>query len=368
MSGSERNLKEVAGSAAQNEAQRERTLLLLRRYAENSMSYLTLERDKQCFFSESVEGVAGYALSGRDMVLCSDPICAPGDLGEFLEDLKKFAHRIHYRIIILFTLGKNLPIYRAAGFGFYKTGEEAVFDLESYNMSGGKAAKVRASVHQAARDGLTVREYAPRNGTLEEIERQFFEISDAWLKRKHTSLLKFALGGIGFHEVNDKRYFYAADRDGVIQGFMVFLPYRQGQGYLVDVMRRRPGCTHGVMELIFHDAYEKMKAEGVRYGSLGIAPFANTEVGSRDTMIERLEHYNYENMNDIYGFKPLYEAKAKYAPTAWEPAYLTCLPRHLTLSMARSALGVLDTRGFSDYVSSFFRNRRRAAKNSVGQG
>ena len=343
-------------------AGRERVLGMMRKYAVNSLSYLALEPDKTWFFSKNTEGVAAYAMSGRDMIICGDPICAKADLPAFLKELKNFARHRNCHIVFLFVIGENLEIYERAGMGYYKSGEEACFDLAQYDMSGGRAAKVRASFHQAHTDGITVHEYCPLSMRNPGIEKQFAEITDAWMNEKHTSRLKFALGSVGFDYPNDKRYFYALDTQGVIQGFMVFLPYRQKQGYMVDVMRRRPACTHGVMEVIFHDAVWQMKAEGVKYASFGIAPLANTTVGSRNTVFEKIENYNFQHMNFIYGFRPLYVAKAKYAPTSWEPVYFICCPKHITLSMGYAAVSVLDTNGFSDYVDAFTRYHRNGSR------
>jgi len=334
---------------------REKVLSLLRKYAVNSLSYLALEKDKSWYFSTKVEGVAAYAMSGRDMVICGDPICAEKELGVFLSELRAYTKKNHCRLIFLFTIEEHRNIYEEKGFGSYKSGEEAVFELASYTMSGGKAAKVRASFHQARNDGLTVHEYKPSEVRNEKTEAEFMEITNAWLDGKHTSLLKFALGTVGFDFPDDKRYFYARDKDGIIQGFMVFNPYLCKDGYIVDIMRRRPGCTHGVMELIFHDAYETMKAEGVKYGSLGVAPLVHTNEGDRKSFFEWLERYNYEKMNQIYGFKPLYTAKAKYAPTEWKSVYIVCFPKRMTVSMGYSAVNVLDTKGFGDYVDAFRR-------------
>ena len=352
------NKDETTALPEQDPVDRARVLALLRQYGENSASYLALEKDKLWFFSSAVDGVAAYALTKRDMVVCGDPICAREDLPVFLRELRRFAKQRRLRLIFLFTLAENLPAYQRAGFGWYKSGEEAVFDLETYTMKGKRPSNARALVHQARREGLTVFEYDPDAKKDPDIEAQFDEITEQWLEAKHTSLLQFALGGIGFDEENDKRYFYAADDTGRIHGFMVFLPYKQGRGYMVDVMRRRPGCAHGTMEIIFHDAFEKLRDEGVRWGSLGIAPMANTVTEDRHTIFERLERYNFEKMNDIYGFQPLWFAKEKYGPD-WEPVYLICRPKHMRLSMGYSAVSVLDTKGFSDYVNSFFDARRR---------
>lgn len=351
----------------QDPAARVHVLALLRCYAENSMSYLALEKDKLWFFSSSVDGVAAYALSGHDMVICGDPICARGDLPVFLRELRRYALRERLRLIFLSATKENLPAYRRAGFGCYKSGEEAIFDLSTYTMKGRQAANARALVNQARRAGLTVCEYCPDTAKNPAIEKQFHEITELWLAEKHTSLLQFALGGIGFDEENDKRYFYAADASGLIHGFMVFLPYRQKRGYMADVMRRRPACAHGTMEIIFCDALAKFKSEGVSWASLGIAPLANTVTKQQHTLFERLERYNFRNMNDIYGFQPLWFAKNKYGPTAWEPVYIVCRPKHMTPSMGYAAINVLDTKGFHDYVDAFLAARQRQKEARRGQ-
>ena len=56
---------------------RQYVLDCLRRYGENSLCYLSLEEDKQWFFPEKTEGFAAYAMAGRIMVICGDPVCAP---------------------------------------------------------------------------------------------------------------------------------------------------------------------------------------------------------------------------------------------------------------------------------------------------
>jgi|GEM_PF-169568 len=338
---------------------RDTVLELVRKYGNNSMSYLSLEEDKTWFFSESVEGVASYAVSHGVMIVCGDPVCAPEDLAAFLKELRRFCAHKRYEIVFLFALPENLPIYRKLGFAFAKGGEEAVFRLAEYDLKGGKVAKVRAAINHAVKAGLTVREYDPRSGKSPELEGQFDEVSREWLAAKSTSRLQFALGGVGFDYPNDKRYFYAADESGAVQGFMVFLPYMGGNGYMADVTRRRADAPYGVMELIFYEGFMKLRDEGVELGSLGVAPLADTGEEPSGGFFAKISRYIFENMNEIYGFKPLFHAKAKYAPTFWKPLYITYLPRLLTPRMGYAMVDVLDTEGFHDYVVSFIENHKK---------
>lgn len=340
--------------------QRDRVLELVRKYGCNSACYLSLELDKRWFFSQEVEGVAAYAVSGDVMVLCGDPTCAEENLAQFLQELRIFADRSNYKLVIFLAMERFLPIYREMGFGALKCGEEASFDLNQYDLKGGKVAKIRAAINHARKAGLTVREYDPRKERDLSIEHAFQQISDSWIYEKHTSPLKFALGGVGFDYPNDKRYFYALDTQGVMQGFIVMLPFRNKEGYMADVTRRRPNGPYGVMELLFYDAYMQLRDEGVRFGSLGVSPLAGVKTESEGdvTFMSSILNYIYEDMNCIYGFKPLHHAKAKFAPTSWDPAYLVTLPKRMTPSMGYALVNVLDSQGIVDCVKAWFRHHK----------
>ncbi len=343
------------------EEQYNRVLKYLRKYAENSLAYLSLEPDKSWFFPEDFEGVASYAVSGHTMVICGDPICADENFTDFLKQLKNYAKVQGWNIVFLMTMEKHLDEYVAEGFGYHKSGEEAVFDVKNWSMAGGKCAKVRSSWHTAVHKGLVAKEYKPWTKREPEIEDQFKEITDKWLEGKHTARLQFAVGSLMLDKPCDKRYFYAIDPDGVVQGINVLNPYLSGKGWIVDIMRRREGCPHGVMELLFHDIMTTLKEEGVEEASLGAAPFYNTTDEPHPDFTEHAEHYVYEHMNYMYGFEALHEAKAKYNPT-WKNIYVVCHPKHMSLWMDEAAFAVLDSQGFSDYVKAFLEMRKAEKK------
>ena len=335
---------------------RERVLKILRAYAWNSMAYLSLEDDKHWFFSQQVEGVASYALSHGVMVVCGDPVCAKNDMPAFLCELKEFASEHQYRMVFLFANGEFLPMYRSAGFGTTAIGEEAVFDLCIWNLHGGRVAKVRAAVNHAKKAGLVVKEYVPSRKRDKCIENEFSEISRLWLAQKHTAPLKFALGDIGFDFPNDKRYFYALSREGVMQGFIVFLPYRRATAYMADVTRRRPDAIYGTTELVFCESLSRFQEERIATASLGVAPLANVTATWRRKGFQLLCKYIYRHMNCIYGFRQLHAAKEKYAPTRWERVFIVSHPALLSPKMSYATADVLDSKGFHDYVDAFLKH------------
>lgn len=69
------------------------------------------------------------------------------------------------------------------------------------------------------------------------------------------------------------------------------------------------------MEYIIYEAFQVFKEEGIKYGSLGIAPLAGLDEKS-DNLVERLLCFVYNHLNQCYGFKDLYRAKKNYSPNA----------------------------------------------------
>ncbi len=332
----------------------EKALEYCRRFGRNSVSYLTLEPDKNLYFSEKIEGVASYCISGRVMLLCGDPICEENNLRFFLQELIDYAKINRYKLMFLFTLAETVSTYRELGLSPFKIGEEAVIgNVQGWTIAGRKNAKVRSAWHSAENRGLTVKEYSPWICRDLEIERQFNEISEQWLAGKSTAKLQFEVGSLMLDRQCDKRYFYTVDSNGIIQGFNVINPYMSGKGWIIDVMRRRMGCPHGVMEQLFHDIMEIAKKEGIEQLSLGASPFYNTASGENPKFFENAGKFVFEHLNHIYGFKPLQEYKAKFNPE-WQELYLVTNTRNVSFSMVNSACSIIDSEGLIDYLRAMF--------------
>ncbi|MEL4106496.1 DUF2156 domain-containing protein [Oscillospiraceae bacterium WX1] len=325
-------LKPIVYNPIRTRLDKEKVRNLVLRHGRNPMSYLALEDDKQYFFSSKVDGVCAYALVNDVFVICGDMLCSEKDSFEFLAEIVSHCRQNAYQILVMTISDAFAPLYRAAGFGLVKLGEECCFKLAGYSLAGGRASKVRAAVNHAVKAGVTVHEYEPTHHRSAEIERQITEISNEWLKTKGGYELRFTIGSTALTDPMDRRYFYATDADGKMLGFIVFLPYLSG--YLADVTRRRGDAMQGVLELITYEAFMRMKAEGVEWGNLGLSPLFNVAESDKATMTEKLFNYIYENLNKQYAFKKLHHAKEKFAPTDWVPRYLAYYPKPFSPKLA----------------------------------
>ena len=310
-----------------NKQDREKIRKLVLKYGQNPMSYLALENDKQYFFSKNVEGVCSYTIVGKVLVCCGDIICDKKDGFSFLTELLTFSRQNGLDILLLNVTGYFRDLYETAQFGIVKYGEDACFKLSEYSLAGGKVAKVRAAINHANKASISVWEYQPKTAYNLETEKEIVEISEEWLKSKKISEMTFMLGGLGLDNPLDRRYFYARDAQGKMLGFIVFLPYLNGSGYLADVTRRKSDAPQGVLEKIMYEAFLVLQAEGVELVNMGLSPLYNVASGDKATFSEKLFAYIYDNMNNAYDFKALHHAKEKYAPSFWEERYLAYYPK-----------------------------------------
>lgn len=327
-------LKPITFDYFKNKSDLEKVHTLVLKYGQNPMSYLAMEEDKAYFFSTEVEGVCAYTIVRDVMVICGDPICSEVDGSMFLSEILTYSKMNHYDLVFLNVTNVFLDLYKANQFGCLKYGEDACFKLEDYNLKGGAVAKVRAAINHANKAGIQVHEYVPVDKTDTKIEKEILEISNEWLRNKVMPEMQFMLGGVNLNAPRKRRYFYARDDQGVMLGFVVFLPYMNGKAYLADVTRRRTNAPQGVLEKIIFDAFMIMKDEGVIYGNMGLSPLYNANKDLSQTISTKISEYIYENLNALYNFKLLHHSKEKYAPTHWESRYVTYYPKPMTLKYA----------------------------------
>jgi phosphatidylglycerol lysyltransferase len=330
---------------------REKVRTYLSLYGDNPTSYVAIEEDKKYYFGSNVEGAIVYVAAAGVAVCVGDPVCRQEDAVILLSEFISFCRQNELDICFCQTTENMLSIYKDMRFGITKYGEEAMFELESYNISGSKAAKVRQAINNANRLGIEVFEYKPREKRNKQLEEQIMEVSQEWLAFKKSGELSFLLGSIALDNPMDRRYFVAADSQNIVQGFIVFVPFAGGEGYYSDVTRRRKEAPIGVMEKIVICAFRAMKNEGVKWGSLGLAPLANVREGEQCKPITSLVlELIYEHLNNFYGFKTLHQYKRKYGPTAWEPRYLAYYPGVFTPKIAYSIIKVQNPKGVKDYI------------------
>ena len=124
--------------------------------------------------------------------------------------------------------------------------------------------------------------------------------------------------------------------EGKLEAFATWLPFRQGKGRCLDLMRSYPEAK-GVMDFLIVESIDLFRGLSVEEVSLGNAPLANADADERlFGREEKAVRFLFERFNRFYGYKSLYEFKKKYYPE-WQGRYFGFRP-NVNLFLAMVAL------------------------------
>ena len=316
----------------------------VRRYGASSNSYVLLEGPKSYFTSPGVDGFLAYQISAGVALIAGDPVCAPSQARKLIHD---FAAAMRGPVGAYQVSPLMLEAFRQEGFADVQIGKEAIFDLDSFTLAGGRMELVRAATNKARREGVVVSEHYPFAEDADAINQELNEISAEWLKGKGHRELGFMLGSLGLERPSAKRYYIARSKNGAgrVEGFVVCEPIYGRHGYYLDVTRRRNDAVRGTMELLTTEILRLLRAEGYDMASMGLAPLALLDDPdlTDHPLFTRLMRFVYQRVDVNYDFKLLYRYKAKYHPHAWESRYFCFNQRRLSISMLYALVQVRNT-------------------------
>ncbi|MCD8148577.1 MAG: DUF2156 domain-containing protein, partial [Clostridiales bacterium] len=227
------------------------------RFGNDSQHGLCLNGENSFFFGTEVCGVIPYTLSRRKVMSQGDPACRPEDTEKLLDEYLAFCRENRYRPVFNSVSTDVSNLLRRKGYRVLKYGEEAILDLESYSLSGGKKGALRRNTAKLNRAGVILEEYCPEEARNISLEREIAGLEEQWYAGKRLRLT-YSVGDLHFEEPYGRRYFITRDSEGQLQTVLSFLPYHRGRGYCVDVMYRRPDGLTGAMEHAIISAAMKM--------------------------------------------------------------------------------------------------------------
>ncbi|MBK1812799.1 DUF2156 domain-containing protein [Clostridium sp. YIM B02505] len=313
---------EINDFTGSNNLTRSYAAKLVERYGKDSLAYLTLEQDKEYFFASNTEGFIAYKVIDNIAICMGNPIYEEGTLDILYKEFMDFLKKKRYKVCFC-SISKEISMFlNQYGLSISKYGEEALIDLSTYELKGSSTSKLRQKLRRADKSGISVIEYNPKSCKDYELEEKINLISEKWISNKNGKM-GFSLGDLNFDEPLGRRYFVAVDEMENLHTILMFSPFEQGEGYFLDVMRRNFDAVPGVMEKSIIDAIMKMKDEGVKVVSLGLAALAGIEVNEGNcTTLEKGMNYMYKNFNKDYDFKKLHDYKKKFAPSLWNSRYI----------------------------------------------
>lgn len=305
----------------------------VREHGRRSLSAFAAQEDKHHLVVAGGRGLVAYAVRGQVAFSAGDPLCAEADLEACARGWLEHCRHNGWTPCIYEAAEEALPAYRRLGLRSLKMAEEAVVDLGSFSLAGGKRAALRSMVHKVTRMGLVVRRYDRAATPEPAVDEQLEEISEAWLTEKRLGEMGFSIGRFSLESLAEAFVFLCMEGEKVV-AFTSWRAYKGGRAALLDLMRKRADAPSGTMDLLVSRSLEELKAAGLEEASLANAPLAN--VGEPRRGLERGVDLLFENLNSFYGYKNLFQFKKKFAPR-WEGRYLV-YPRGAELPRVAYAL------------------------------
>src|SRR5262245_15613719 len=307
-----------------------------RDHARHSLAAFALQADKHHLVLANGQALVGFAVRGSVALACGDPL-APDDV--FSAAVAQFVDHCTvqgWTPCVYEAAEERLADYRRLGLRAFKVAEEAVLDLDEFTLAGGRRKTLRSMAHKGKNAGLVVRPYPRREAPDPALDEQLEQISEEWLADKKLRELGFSLGRFSLEALDAAEVFVCLEGERVL-AFCSWLPYRNGEAVVLDLMRKRREAMSGTMDLLIAESLLFLKGGGRREASLANAPLANVSPlrGPLDRGVALL----FESLNAVYGYRNLFRFKKKFAPR-WEGRYLV-YPRGADLPRVAYALAGL---------------------------
>ena len=313
---------------------------LAREHGVDSMSYFAKQADKR-HFTVDERAFIGFRVKNRVAIAAGDAVGYSASLDHCTAAFVAACRSNDWIPVFYEASDRHLESYRRAGLRWFKIGEEAVLDLRSWSLEGGKVAKVRQFINKVKREApdLVVREYVRASGPDRGIDDQLEEISSEWLARKKGGEMGFNLGVFQIDDLADKRTLIAQRADGRVEAFVTWLPYRAGRAVVLDAMRYREAAQPGIMDMLIAESAVLFKKEGLQAASLAMAPMANADDEAPVSPYDKGVRLIFEHFSSVYGYRTLFQYKKKFNPT-WEPRYLVFPSPHQLLRIGYALVAV----------------------------
>lgn len=289
-------------------------------------SHLVYLKDKKVFWSEDGESLIMYSKYKDKIIVLGDPIAKRENLYSTIEEFQNFTDIYGYDVVFYEIEEKNFSVYHDAGYYFFKLGEEAVIDLQEFNLVGSKKSSFRNTLKRVEREGYSFSIIEPPFS--EEKISQMKEISDKWLgSRKEKG---FSLGW--FSEDYIQRGPVAIlknEEENKIMGFVSLMNANDGETVAIDLMRIDKSAPNASMDYLMLNLFLAFKDKGYKNFSMGEAPLSNVGFNMHSHLQEKLARLVYNSGNIFYSFDGLRRYKSKFSPT-WQPRYLA-YPKFMSL-------------------------------------
>jgi lysyl-tRNA synthetase class 2 len=291
---------------------------LVRAHGNDTLSFFKLRADKHYLFSPEKTAFLGYRVESGVLVVSGDPVGEREAVESLMPVVVRFAEQRALRLAALGVSTEGRALFEQAGLRALYIGDEAIVETQWFDLEGRAIRKVRQSVSRLRRAGYntTIAEL----GSLDEaVLQQLERVAQDWLQGASERGFSMAMASLRNAQGAPALVVYASDGEGVIRGFLHFVPTYGRHAVSLSFMRRQPDTPNGLTEFMIAEAIKHLSERGVAEVSLNFAAFARL-IREPHGLLERGLGRLIALGDSWFQIERLYRFNAKFFPR-WEPRY-----------------------------------------------
>lgn len=306
---------------------------MLNLWSSHSQDYFKIWPPKSLFVSPNA--FLAYRVYKDIAVVLADPVGQnDAAVAQCLDKFKQLCSSKGWQPIFWETTDKSLPLLSRLKFKSLHISDEAVIDLDKFDLDSPYLKDVRNSVTRLTKLGHTFQLHAPPHPQL--LLSQLAEISRQWLTTPGRKENYFACGVWDTDYVNASQVGVIYSSQGQPVAFATLIPPANAPARLhpgLDLLRRLPHCPNGTSEFLVAALARAVTERGATTLSLAQAPLRQVEHPALKFIQKR--------GNSVFSFAGLTGFKRQFHPQ-WQPRYLVYAS---PLVLPRVALAIINVMG-----------------------
>ncbi len=293
---------------------------IVRRHGRGTLDYFALRDDKQFFFHR--DSLVAYAVFGGICIASPDPIGPLAERDQVFDAFRRFADAKGWGIGVVGAAEEWLTTYREAGMRQIYVGDEALVDVQTFSLAGGKMKGLRQACTRVERNGYTIEFLDPSSTTTAQVA-ELVPLLEANRRGDEERGFSMMLGRMFDQRDEGLLLTVVRDAEGVPAAVCQFVPSSAINGYSLDLMRRDGGeHPNGLLDFALCSTIAKLREDGAEGLSLNFAVLRSAlEADDDASIIQRLERWALLRLSGYLQIESLWKFNAKYEPT-WQPRYI----------------------------------------------
>lgn len=310
-------------SALSEEDERRIRLLLAESGERDSLGYFATRRDKAVLFSPSGKAAVTYRVVGGVCLASGDPLGDPEAWGPAIDRWLAMCREYTWTAAVIGASEQAAAAYNRAGLKVLQLGDEAILQVNEFNLDGRDMRPVRQAVNRVSRAGYTARIRLHAEIPAAEMA-QIADLAEKWRDTGTERGFSMALGRLGDPRDGNCVLVEALDTEQNPVALLSLTPWGR-HGLSLDLMRRdSSGGDNGLVEFLVSSLMQAAPRFRVDRVSLNFAMFRSAfEEGARIGAGPVLRAWRALLLffSRWWQLESLYRSNVKYQPH-WVPRFV----------------------------------------------